>query len=268
VSTPVCTRSLQSGAWAPVGEGRGERKSPIVTRSGTHGTPGEFLPGMVRAIPFVMLLVACGGPGTSMVQIPDGGSNTVTDGSTSSSFDAASHDAAQAGTTDLAQPPDGAVTVTSDDGFSAARTACINEINRLRATQHLAAYTIVNTDSINMCVDMQATSDETNNTPHGAWMAAEGSACDGNGQNECEGYGVDAAGIVACLDSMWNEQNQPNCAGCVGCTQFGGACPNCDFYGMNGGTCGHYVNMSATYFTQVACGFSAKGGWAAQNFYQ
>ena len=79
--------------------------------------------------------------------------------------------------------------------------------------------------------------------------------------------GTDPAGIQQCLQSMWDERLQPNCAGCVGCTAFGGACPNCDYSGMNGGECGHYVNMSAPYFTQVACGFSAAPGtWAVQDF--
>jgi hypothetical protein len=40
---------------------------------------------------------------------------------------------------------------------------------------------------------------------------------------------------------------------------------------MLGYECGHYVNMSAPYFTMVACGFagaapSSPSGWAAQNF--
>jgi hypothetical protein len=218
-----------------------------------------------------LALAGCGGMGAGGGTSSDmaGVIETGTDLDGSQKQDLAqSSNADQGGPTDLATPPDGAVTVTSNDGFSAARTACINEINRLRSTQGLSAYTIVNTDTINMCVDAQATSDEKSGVPHQAWMAAENSACDGNGQDECEGYGTDAAGIVACLDSMWAEQDQPNCTGCVGCTAFGGACPNCDFYGMNGPECGHYVNMSATYFAQVACGFSATGGWAAQNFYQ
>jgi hypothetical protein len=40
---------------------------------------------------------------------------------------------------------------------------------------------------------------------------------------------------------------------------------------MNGPECGHYVNMSAPYFTMVACGFagaapSSADGWSVQNF--
>jgi hypothetical protein len=70
---------------------------------------------------------------------------------------------------------------------------------------------------------------------------------------------------------MWDEQNNANCKGCIGCTQQGGNCPNCDFSGMNGPECGHYVNMSAPYFTSVACGFggaapSSSTGWSVQDF--
>jgi hypothetical protein len=196
---------------------------------------------------------------------PDSGTSTPPDDADSDS--GASIPPPDSGTT-TAPPDSGSAPVTSNDGFSAARTACINEINRLRATQSLAAYTLSNTDTVNTCVDAQATSDEAANSAHQAWIAAEGSTCDGNAQDECLGGATDPAGIVSCLDSMWAEQNQPNCTGCVGCMQFGGACANCDFYGMNGPECGHYVNMSATYFTSVACGFSTSGDWAAQNFYQ
>jgi hypothetical protein len=70
---------------------------------------------------------------------------------------------------------------------------------------------------------------------------------------------------------MWDESLKPNCQGCIGCTAFGGACSNCDYSGNLGYECGHYVNMSAPYFTSVACGFagaapSSPDGWAVQNF--
>jgi hypothetical protein len=93
-----------------------------------------------------------------------------------------------------------------------------------------------------------------------------------SGQDECAGgYGTGPAGIEQCLQDMWDERLQPNCAGCVGCTQPGGMCPNCDFYGMSGPECGHYVNMSANYYTTVACGFggtapSSSTAWAVQDF--
>lgn len=170
-------------------------------------------------------------------------------------------------------------TITSADGFAASRQACINTINMLRATDtavKLQPYTLMNTDALNSCVDTQSNTDQSkmsahwsfiNNSPSCTWGNASGFA-----QNECEeGYGTTVAGIEQCLQDMWNESLKPNCLGCVGCTAFGGACSNCDYSGAKGYECGHYVNMSAPYFTQVVCGFagaapSSAGGWSDQNF--
>ncbi|MEO6952402.1 MAG: hypothetical protein ABI321_11360 [Polyangia bacterium] len=223
----------------------------LTPRLGSHSSTTALL--------VALALAGCGGARGGVLAGKDGGGDDA-------QSPPAAADLGQPA--DLAMVPDAATTVVSGDAFSAVRTACINEINRLRAMQSLAPYTLVNTDTINSCVDAQATSDEQSGQAHMAWIAAEGSVCDGNGQDECEGGATSVAGIIGCLDSMWAEQNQPNCAGCVGCTAFGGACPNCDFYGSQGGECGHYVNMSATYFAKVACGFSTNGDWAVQNFYQ
>lgn len=150
----------------------------------------------------------------------------------------------------------------ASDPLAEARRICLDEINRLRATRGLPPY--APWTEAQTCVDGQATSDEASGTPHGAWSA--GSECNGNGQNECLGGG--AAGIVGCLGRMWAEREQPGCAGCDACADaYDPSCPNCDFFGSTtGDVCGHYVNMSARYFTEVACGFSSGGGWAAQNF--
>ncbi len=172
--------------------------------------------------------------------------------------------------------------VSSDDGFGPSRTACINKMNALRATNTAVAlqpYTLENTSTLNMCVDTQANNDAAMNSAHYSFINSapacswgSGLMMGNSGQDECEqGYGTSPSGIEQCLQDMWDERLQPNCAGCVGCTQPGGNCPNCDFYGMNGPECGHYVNMSANYYTTVACGFggqapSSSTGWAVQNF--
>ena len=186
-------------------------------------------------------------------------------------MDAGAPDVAALGDADV----DGGA-VTSDDGFGPSRTACIDKINALRASIGLAAYTLENTDTINTCVDTQATNDQAkmsahysfiNKAPSCTWGKANGFA-----QDECEqGYGTSPSGIEQCLQDMWNESLKPNCKGCVGCMQFGGACPNCDYSGTMGYECGHYVNMSATYFSTAACGFagaapSSTTGWSVQNF--
>lgn len=145
------------------------------------------------------------------------------------------------------------------DPYAAARTACIDKINELRATKGLPAYAQWTTGET--CADQQATSDEQSNDAHGAF-----GMCGESGQNECLGAGV--AGIESCLESMWAEKDQPGCAGCDACNDaYDPNCPNCDFYGsQTGDVCGHYVNMSALYFGEAACGFSSLGGWDVINF--
>ncbi len=150
------------------------------------------------------------------------------------------------------------------DPLEQYRQDCVNRINELRATKGLPAYQ--RWTSAETCVDQQATYDEQHGQPHAAWQN-HAVACDGYGsaQNECQGAG--GAGIVGCMDSMWAEKDQAGCSGCDACdyyTIIGGACPNCSFYGPP--TCGHYINMSAKMFSQVGCGFSSLGGWAAQDY--
>jgi len=225
---------------------------------------------------------------------PDGGTTGHADsGGTSSDSGSGGHDSsapsvdsgggAETSTEDSSAGPDtGGVdsgTVTSGDGFGPSRTVCINKINALRATDTAVAlqpYTLENTDTLNTCVNTQASTDQSKNSAHYAYINSDPACPWGNanssGQDECEtGYGTTPAGIEQCLQDMWDESLKPNCAGCVGCTVFGGGCPNCDFYGTKGYECGHYVNMSAPYFTMVACGFagaspSSSDGWAVQNF--
>jgi len=165
----------------------------------------------------------------------------------------------------------GGIVVDSGDGFGALRTACINEINKLRATEGKPAYALWTSAAIDTCVDQQATYDQQHNSPHDAWINNVYPTCNGNGQDECLGYPMTPSGIVACLDAMWAEKNQTNCSGCPACAaQYNPNCPNCDFYGQNGPECGHYVNMSALYLKKAACGFStlSNGSWETQNFSQ
>lgn len=166
-----------------------------------------------------------------------------------------------AGTTSVSATS--ASTGSSADPNEAARQTCVDKINTLRATKGLPA--LARWKEVETCVDQQATEDEMNNKPHGAWGSGK-YTCNGSGQNECLGAG--AGGIEGCLDSMWAEKDQAGCAGCDACADaYNPGCPNCDFYGKNtGDVCGHYSNMSAKYFTKVACGFSSLGGWDAINF--
>jgi len=147
------------------------------------------------------------------------------------------------------------------DPYEGARQACVDKINALRATKGLPPY--ARWKEAEPCVDQQATWDEMNSKPHGAWAMKLYPSCNGFGQNECLGQGP--GGIEGCLDMMWAEKDQAGCSGCDACADaYNPNCPNCDFNGAT--VCGHYVNMSAKYFSKVACGFSSLGGWDAINF--
>jgi hypothetical protein len=111
--------------------------------------------------------------------------------------------------------------------------------------------------AINTCVDGQSATDETANSAHSAF-----GKCGESAQDECLGSSNNTTRLVACLTSMWNEKNNAACTGCDACSAtYWKTCANCDYP-----TCGHYVNMSAHYYTQVSCGFSSLGGWSTQDF--
>ena len=191
-----------------------------------------------------------GGPSTSAeTSASAGGGGSSSTGTTSTGA---------TGTTSSAET--GATTSTGggEDAYAEARQVCLDTINQLRATEGLPPYT--RWAEAETCSDAAATSDEQSGTAHGAF-----GSCGESAQNECLGHGPQ--GIAQCLQQMWDERLQPGCAGCAACDQPGGGCPDCDFFGTEtGDVCGHYVNMRAPYFSTVACGFSALGGWDVQNF--
>lgn len=186
------------------------------------------------------------GGGGSGGETTDGGAPNGTGGSTTNAPDTTS-------TMDT-------TTTAMVDPHAEARQLCIDTINELRATKGLPPYE--RWTEHEDCADQQATYDEMNNDPHGAVQGGVPS-CGGGAQNECLGGG--ASGIVGCLNSMWNEKDQAGCSGCDACNMaYDPNCPNCEFNGQT--VCGHYVNMSALYYSRAACGFSAQGGWATIDF--
>jgi hypothetical protein len=117
---------------------------------------------------------------------------------------------------------------------------CVDTINMYRATLGLPPYTRWTAQET--CADGQSQSDSMTGTAHGAF-----GKCTENAQNECPGWPqpIEKA-ITGCLQAMWNEG------------------PGSDF-----NTHGHYINMSSTKYTQVACGFytTAAGKiWSVQDF--
>ena len=127
---------------------------------------------------------------------------------------------------------------TSDDPFAQARIDCVARINAFRATEGLPPYEQwVDAEA---CTDEQAAADST----EGAH--ANFGDCDEWAQNTCPGWRDVDQVIEGCLQSMWDE---------------GPGEPFSEH--------GHYINMSSTEYTQVACGFYVMPNgeiWANQNF--
>lgn len=136
---------------------------------------------------------------------------------------------------DTAPPPP----VDTGDPIGAARTTCLDEINKYRATLSLPPY--VGWTSAETCVDGEAKKDSETGTAHSAF-----GSCGESAQNECPGWpGPPQTLIVDCLKMMWAEG------------------PG-DFAAH-----GHYINMSSTSYTSVSCGFyqtPSGDWWAAQDF--
>lgn len=130
-----------------------------------------------------------------------------------------------------------------DDGAMPSDDAaqrCVDTINMYRATLDLPPYERwLETES---CSDDEARSDSMTGQAHGAF-----GQCGERAQNECPGWpGPPLQMIDSCLELMWAEG------------------PGEDFNAH-----GHYINMSSTQYTKVACGFhETEDGsvWAVQNF--
>lgn len=130
--------------------------------------------------------------------------------------------------------------VPTGAAFPQASSHCVDKINEYRATLGLTPYERW-TDA-EICSDGEAKSDSETGTAHGAF-----GQCGENAQNECPGWpGKPEEMIDGCLAQMWAEG------------------PGMDFSKH-----GHYINMSSTQYTKVACGFfvTANGSvWSVQNF--
>lgn len=117
---------------------------------------------------------------------------------------------------------------------------CVDRINMFRATIDLPP--LERWVDAEVCSNGQSEDDAATNTPHGAF-----GACNESAQNECPGWpGPPSAMLEGCLQLMWDEG------------------PGEDFSQH-----GHYINMSSTQYTKVACGFfeTAEGSWwSVQNF--
>ncbi|MBN2343720.1 MAG: hypothetical protein JXX29_09280 [Deltaproteobacteria bacterium] len=127
----------------------------------------------------------------------------------------------------------------SADTYAQAREDCMARINGFRATLDLPP--LERWTDGESCADSEARSDAMTNTAHGAF-----GQCDEWAQNECPGWDSVESVISGCLQMMWDEgPGEP--------------------YSEHG----HYINMTSTSYTRVACGFYETGTgtvWAVQNF--
>ena len=118
--------------------------------------------------------------------------------------------------------------------YAAARQACVDHINQLRATLGRPKYTRWTANET--CTDGQANADGASGTAHSAF-----GQCNESGQCECPGWGSVADIVPGCLDAMWAE-------------------------GPGGG---HYEIMASAQYTMVSCGFAvaADGSvWGTQDY--
>jgi hypothetical protein len=129
---------------------------------------------------------------------------------------------------------------STGSSYPEAAEKCVQLINEYRASIGLSAYQRW-TDG-EACADDEARKDAEMNQPHGSF-----GSCGESAQNTCPGWSGTPASIIGpCLQAMWDEG------------------PGSDF-----STHGHYINMSSTIYTRVACGFYVTPGgrvWTVQDF--
>jgi uncharacterized protein YkwD len=130
-----------------------------------------------------------------------------------------------------------------DDGGGRAldgqSDACVDRINGFRDSIGLPP--LGRWSDAESCADGQARADSEENAAHFAF-----GQCDEYAQNECPGWPSYDDVIEGCLQMMWDEG------------------PGDDYSAH-----GHYINMTNTAYTEVACGFytTPDGAvWAVQDF--
>jgi len=120
-----------------------------------------------------------------------------------------------------------------------AHQDCVDRINQFRFECQCLPPLARWTEAEN-CSDQQSGDDQADNAPHGHF-----GACGESAQNSCPNWPSEENVVSSCLQGMWDE---------------GPGEPFAEH--------GHYINMSNTGYSKVACGFasSAAGVWANQNF--
>jgi hypothetical protein len=128
---------------------------------------------------------------------------------------------------------------------------CVDRVNQFRACMCLPPLKRWNDGEA--CANQDASYDAMNQSM-GAHAAFKAKICAaGNAQDECPGWRSNTEVISGCLQQMFNEGPPPM-------TPCSGTC-----YEQHG----HFINMTNTHYTMVACGYytGADGkAWSVQNF--
>jgi hypothetical protein len=126
---------------------------------------------------------------------------------------------------------------------------CVSQVNQFRACVCLPPLT--RNREAEGCLDQQAEYDASEG-PH-AGFQADLCAPRGNAQNECPAWRDARQVVEGCLQQMFDEGPPPS-ASCEG-----------DCFQQHG----HFLNMTNTDYSQVACGLYVAQGevWSVQNFF-
>lgn len=126
---------------------------------------------------------------------------------------------------------------------------CVARVNQFRACVCLPA--LERATEAEDCLDQQAEYDSTH-SPHAGFIDG---ICEpqASAQNECPGWGGAEDVVDGCIQSMFDEGPPPT-EECEG-----------DCYQEHG----HFINMTGTRYTRVACGMYQDGDetWSVQNFF-
>lgn len=181
------------------------------------------------------------GSSDSVGETSAGSTSDAMDGSTSSPVDGSESSSGEMSGCEggpLAAPIPGCAPVAAPSSGDIAQD-CVDRINQFRwECQCLPP--LARWSEAESCSDSQSSADQNGGGPHGNF-----GMCGENAQNTCPNWGSEQQIITGCLQAMWDEgPGEPFSAH------------------------GHYINMSSTNYSRVACGFSSSGAgvWANQNF--
>ncbi len=167
-----------------------------------------------------------GATGGAAGTVTGGAAGTVTGGAagtgTGGSVDAATGGASD--DTGGTSSTTGGASTGEADPYEQARIDCVDRINAFRATEGKPA--LARWVEQESCTDSQSAADSTSGAH------ANFGDCSENAQNTCPGWGSVDQVIEGCLQMMWDE---------------GPGEPFSEH--------GHYLNMSSTKYSKVACGF-------------